>query len=107
MPPGRVKERTPILRPLACHDGRVSETPRLRIQCAGSVDIDGERYGALTREAYDYLTYLALDVPGFEMGDSLAFELRLIAVKGNPVGSAAAGELTALTEELGLYGERP
>lgn len=60
------------------------KTARMRIQCAGSVDIDGEHMGSLTRDAYDHLAYIALGVPGFEMGDSLTFELRLVETKGQP-----------------------
>jgi len=64
----------------------VSGSPRLRILCSGRVYLDGEHMGALDRRAYDTLAALATGAPGFEPGDSMTFELRLVETGAYPMG---------------------
>ncbi len=60
--------------------------PRLYIQCAGSVSIDGQPMGRLDPAAYEILAdHVPPDLRGYEHGDSLMFELRLVQIQNTPV----------------------
>lgn len=58
---------------------------RLRIQCGGSVDIDGVPAGRADTDIYDELACSVPEGLGFEQGDSLTFEMRLVQFKNTPV----------------------
>ena len=75
------KSRNPVM-------GASKQKPPVHMysQCAGSVSINRQPVGHLDPAAYDILaTYVPLDLPGFEHGDSLMFELRLVQVQNTPI----------------------
>lgn len=65
--------------------GTEKMTAWLRIQCGGTVSLDGQDMGRLDFGAYEYLASLAPEGRGWEHGDSLTFRMELIQAHNYPL----------------------